>query len=330
MAAMIFSIYLPYEAILKPKTMNRRTFHKKTLQAVAFTGAAAALPGFAFAKSYIRLGAPVYGKLEQPEEWVAALKKEGYRAAYCPVKTDASPDKIKAFERAAKKADIVIAEVGAWSNPISPDQNMAREAFKKCVDSLALAEAIGANCCVNVSGSKNPQHWAGPHEQNFTQDTFDQIVEVTRKIIQEVQPTRTHFVLEPMPWAYPDSADSYLRLIKAINHKQFGVHLDPMNLIVSPRTFYGSGELIKECFQKLGPYIRSCHGKDIILKEDAYAPQLFEVRPGLGKMDYTVFLRELSKLRDIPLMLEHLNSAEEYALAASYVRSVGKKEDIDM
>ena len=293
-------------------------------------GVAPSFSGFTAAKPYVRLGGPVFDKYEQPEEWIAALKKLGYRAGYCPVNTDASPDQIRAYEKAAKKADMVIAEVGAWSNPISPDPSMAREAFKKCVDSLALAEAIGANCCVNISGSKNPTHWAGPHAANFEEDTFDQIVEVTRKIIHEVQPARTYFALEPMPWAYPDSADSYLRLIKAINHKQFGVHMDPMNLIVSPRIFFRNGDMIKDCFKKLGPHIRSCHAKDITLKEDAYTPQLAECRPGLGKMDYAVFLKELGKLRDLPLMMEHLDTAEEYRTGANYLRAVGKKEGIEI
>ncbi|CAN5487877.1 hypothetical protein BH23BAC1_BH23BAC1_31860 [soil metagenome] len=310
--------------------MNRRTFNKKTLQAAALFGFGPSLVNLSLVKSYIRLGGPLFDKYDDPEGWVAALKRLNYRAAYCPVKTDASNELIKAYEQAAQKADIVIAEVGVWKNPIDPDPAKAREAYKYCVDSLALAEAIGANCCVNVSGSKNPEHWAGPHEDNFTEQTFEEIVEVTRKIIKEVQPTRTFFALEPMPWAYPDSADSYLRLIKAINHRQFGVHMDPMNLIVSPRTFFNNADLIRKCFRKLGPYIRSCHGKDIFLKEDAYTPQLFEVRPGLGGMDYAVFLNELSKLKDIPLMLEHLNSAEEYKKAADYVRSVGEKEQIEV
>jgi len=133
-----------------------------------------------------------------------------------------------------------------------------------------------------------------------------------------------------MPWAYPDSADNYVRLIKAIDRKQFGVHLDPMNLIVSPQLFYNSGAMIKECFSNLGPHIRSCHGKDIVLREDIYTPQLTECRPGLGFMDYGVFLKELSKLKDIPLMMEHLTTQEEYSLAAKYIRSVGKEEGIEL
>jgi hypothetical protein len=191
------------------------------------------------------------------------------------------------------------------------------------VDSLALAEAIGANCCVNISGSKNPKHWAGPHKDNLSKDTFDQIVEISLKIINEVKPTRTYFTLEFMPWIHPDSVDSYLRIIKAVNHKQFAVHMDPVNIINSPTTYYSNGKLISECFEKLGQYIRSCHGKDIILKEDVYSTQLEECRPGLGQLDYRIYLRELGKLKDIPLMLEHLPSSSEYEKAASFVRSIG-------
>jgi sugar phosphate isomerase/epimerase len=310
--------------------MNRRTFTKKTVQAASVLGFAPMLPDLAVANLYIRLGGPLFGDINGPDEWVAALKKVGYRAAYCPLQPGASASDINAYAQAAKKADICIAEVGAWSNPISPDPVMAKAAIKKCIDSLALADAIGANCCVNISGSKNPAQWAGPHENNLTTATFDQIVDVTRRIINEVKPTRTFFTLELMPWSYPDSVDSYLRLLRAVNHKRFGVHLDPMNILASPQTFYASGAVIRDCFKRLGPHIRSCHGKDIVLKEDVYTPQLQECRPGLGRMDYRAFLAELSKLRDIPLMMEHLKTAEEYQLAADYIRSVGTKEGIKL
>ena len=310
--------------------MNRRSFAKRSLQTAAFVALNASFAGFVAGKNSVRLGGPLFGSIDDPDKWISALQNLGYRAAYCPVKTDAAPDVIKAYEAAARKANIVIAEVGAWSNPLSNDTATATAAFKRCVDSLALAEAIGARCCVNIAGSKNPTQWAGPHKDNLTQSTFDQIVDITRRIIDEVKPTRTFFTLELMPWVFPDSADSYVQILKAVNRKQCAVHLDPVNIVVSPRTFYGSGALIKECFKKLGPHIRSCHGKDIILKEDAYTPQLVECRPGLGQLDYRAYLKELSQLKDVPLMLEHLPNAAEYEKAAAYVRSVGSEIGISL
>ena len=69
----------------------------------------------------MRLGAAIYQKYDDPQAWVAAVKAKGYRAAYCPVPLDASDEQVRAYRRAAERADIVISEVGAWSNPLAPD-----------------------------------------------------------------------------------------------------------------------------------------------------------------------------------------------------------------
>lgn len=276
----------------------------------------------------IRLGGPVFKKFSNPDEWITAIKELNYKAAYCPVQLGASSDEIRAYKIAAQKADIVISEVGAWSNPIDPDVEKSKVALDKCINSLALADEIGANCCVNISGSRNPEKWAGPHKDNLTPETFDLIVETTRIIIDAVKPKNTFYTLETMPWSYPDSVDSYEKLFKAIDRKQFGVHFDPVNLVTSPQVYYKNGEIIKEAFKKLGPFIRSCHAKDILLLEDELTPHLPEVRAGLGNLNYAVFLKELSKLKNIPLMMEHLNSAEEYNLAAKYIRTVGKENNV--
>jgi sugar phosphate isomerase/epimerase len=113
-------------------------------------------------------------------------------------------------------------------------------------------------------------------------------------------------------------ADSYLKLIEAIDRPMFGVHLDPVNLINCPARYCDNAELLHECFSKLGPWIVSCHGKDILMP-DQLTVHLDEVRPGLGALDYKVFLQELSRLPlDVPLILEHLEP-DEYPLAREYV-----------
>jgi sugar phosphate isomerase/epimerase len=271
----------------------------------------------------IRLGGPVFEKFNTPEEWIQLHKKLGYKAAYCPLNPDADEKLIRAFREEAIKNNIIIAEVGAWSNPVSPDAETAKKAIAKCVEALVLADKINARCCVNISGSRNPKEWDGPHPENLTSATFDLIVETTRKIIDSANPTRTFFTLEPMPWAYPDSVDSYLRLIKAIDRKRFAVHFDPVNLVTSPQILYKNGEMIRNAIKKLGSYIKSCHAKDIIIREDAAQTQLEEVRPGLGLLDYKTLLTELKKLPEVPLMIEHLNTAEEYKKSADYIRSTG-------
>jgi sugar phosphate isomerase/epimerase len=304
------------------KSISRRDFVKASVGGALLASASTTNISHAQIKAPpLYLGGPV--QAQDPENWVRTHKKLGYSAAYCPVGADAKDDIVKAYADAAKKADIVIAEVGAWSNPISPDEKERRKALAFCCEQLALADRIGAVCCVNISGSRGEQ-WDGPDKNNLTSETFDMIVEVIRKIIDNVKPKRTYFTLEPMPWAYPDSADSYLRLIKAIDRKRFAAHLDPVNIINSPQRYFNNAELIRDCFSKLGPYIKSCHAKDIILEKEL-TTHLNEIRPGLGGLDYAVFLSELSKLPGTPLMLEHLQTQEQYLQAANYVRSVAKK-----
>ena len=111
-------------------------------------------------------------------------------------------------------------------------------------------------------------------------------------------------------------------MIQAIDRKQFAAHVDPVNVVSSPQRFYNNAALIQEWFAKLGPYIKSCHAKDIQLSRKLTV-HLDEVPPGLGTLDYRVYLQELDKLDpNTPLLLEHLSSQEEYELAANYIRSI--------
>lgn len=275
----------------------------------------------------MRLGGPVFLKQVDPEHWISALRSSGYRAAYCPVDASASSLEIRAYAEAARTVDIVIAEVGAWSNPLSPDPVESEQAVDLCQKQLALADEIGAECCVNIAGSCG-MLWDGPHQNNLTRATFDRIVETVRKIIDAVRPSRTFYTLEAMPWMYPDSPDSYLELIQAIDRDRFAVHLDPVNMICSPQRYFSNGDFLHECFEKLGPFIKSCHAKDILLS-DQLTTHLDEVRPGLGYLDYRVLLRDLNCLpAHTPLMLEHLQTEEEYNSSAKYIRSIADGEGI--
>lgn len=302
--------------------VSRRAVLKGSLAGVAMAATGVRASAESGPDKRLRLGGPVFEKWQDPQGWVDAVRRLGYRAAYCPLGPGASDAEVRAYEDAARKADIVIAEVGAWSNPICRDEPARQAALEKCRTHLALADRIGARCCVNIAGSLSDT-WDGPSARNFTQEAFDLIVQTTRSIIDAVKPTRTYYTLETMPWAYPDSADCYLRLFKAIDRKGFAVHLDPVNLVCSPQRYYGNANLIRECFEKLGPHIRSCHAKDILL-QTKLTTHLDEVRPGAGGLDYAVFLKELSRFPGTPLMLEHLSKAEEYDQAAAHIRGVAR------
>jgi sugar phosphate isomerase/epimerase len=264
------------------------------------------------------LGGEIRKPYSSPEEWLALVKEMKYKAVYFPVDSSADEQTIDEYAKIARDNNLVIAEIGVWRNVLSPDKKIAKDAMDYAKAQLALAERVGALCCVNISGSRG-QPWDGPNSLNFTRETFDLIVDSVREIIDAVKPERTYYTLEPMPWMYPHTADSCLELIKAVDRKAFAAHFDPVNIITNPFDFYRTGDIIKEWFDKLAPYIKSCHGKDVSL-ESRLTVHINEVRPGLGGLDYAAYIECLKKHPHIPLMTEHMDNHEDVVLADAYVR----------
>jgi sugar phosphate isomerase/epimerase len=312
---------------------TRRTFVTRALQAAVVVGLAPACHLTAAksgkARHPVRLGGPLYARADDPEEWAAAHRKLGYAAAYCPGVGLDDTTRIRAYREAAARHNLVIAEVGRWVNLMDADPAKRAANLKLVTEGLALAEAIDARCCVDIAGSRSTKEWYGPHPDNFSPAFFDAAVENARRILDAVKPKRAKFCYEMMGWAIPDSADSYRRLIKAIDRKAFGVHLDPCNAVNSPERFYRNAALIEECFDKLGPWIVSCHAKDLAWEVEMNV-HFKEVRPGTGSVDYVTYLRCLARMpQSPPLMLEHLPNAEEYDQARQYILTLGRRAGVE-
>lgn len=273
----------------------------------------------------LRLGGPVFLKSGDPRELAREHRRLGYSAAYCPPAKLEDSERLREIERAFAAENVVIAEVGAWANLLDPDEARRKKNYQYVRDRLALADAVGARCCVNIAGSYNPKIWYGPHPRNFSKEFFDAAVENARRLIDEVKPRRTRFAYEMMGWAIPDSPASYTRLLKAIDRKAFGVHIDVANGINSPERFYRNADFIRECFRTLGPWVVSCHAKDLdwVVEMNVH---FVEVIPGRGQLDYRTYLTELARLPvEAPLMLEHLKGPEEYEEGRRYIQNLARE-----
>ncbi|HDZ21832.1 hypothetical protein LCGC14_0225610 [marine sediment metagenome] len=271
----------------------------------------------------LRLGGPIFEDCSSYEEMAQAHRTLGYRAAYCPV-NELDSDKIADARKAFEAADVKIAETGAWVNLVTPNEEHRKANIEHTVKMLTIADEIGAGCCVTFIGSWDPDTAFGPHPSNLAPEGFDLAVETVRTVIDDAAPKRAKFSLEMMQLVLPDSVDTYVELIEAVDRPQFGVHMDPVNMIVSPRLYYSTGDMIRDCFARLGDKIVSCHAKDLTMRGDL-ALHIDEIRPGLGNLDYAAFLTGLSKMDEpAPLLLEHLASEEEYTQARQHIVSVGK------
>jgi len=306
---------------------SRRSFLAKAGAAAAgaITCSASSLLSASPSGRAMRLGGPIFVKSDDPAVLAKAHRDLGYRAAYAPGNLSVNDkEKIAGLIKEFARQDVVIAEVGAFNNPLDPNPETRRKNIAFVTDRLALADLLGARNCVDITGSYNPKIWYGQDPKNITQEFIDAAVENCRNIIDAVKPQRTVFSIEMMPWTFPTNPDDYLKLIKAVDRRAFGVHLDVCNTMYSPARLYNNGAVIHECFQKLGRWIASCHAKDLQWGPGVQV-NIQEVIPGTGLIDYKTYLRELSQLPvDAPLMLEHLNGADEYTQGREYIQGVAR------
>lgn len=266
----------------------------------------------------MRLGGPIFEKdVRDPAELVRLHRNLGFSAAYCRYVED--PAERNEYKQAFREADIVLAEFGAFCINISDPNLQQRERnIAEIIRRLRRAEEMGARCCVMHGGSYNNTGCVKQHPENFSERNVEHNIQVIQRILDEVQPKQTKLVLETESYVLPDSPDLYLRMLKAIDRPGFAVHLDPVNITSSPRRVYYSGDFIRDCFAKLGPYIVSCHAKDTNLVDHATV-QITETYLGNGQLDYDAYLTELNKLEQEPtLMIEHLN-AEQLPSALRYI-----------
>lgn len=292
--------------------MTRRTF-SSTLLAMAAASAEARKP--------IRLGAPIFLKSDDPAALAREHRRLHYSAAQCPPVALADSARVEEIRKVYAEENVVIAEVGAWVNILHPDPATRKKNLDYAIERMQLADVIGARCCVDTAGSFSTQGSADP--RNVTKEFFDATVENCRKIIDAAKPKRSRFTIEAMFASLPDSADSYVDLIWAVDRKEFGVHLDVCNVLNSPTKYYNSGVYIDELFRKLGPWIVSCHAKDLRIAPGR-SLQFVEVVPGRGIVDYKAYLRNLAQIpREAPLMLEHFANDEEFQEGANYIRKEG-------
>ena len=269
----------------------------------------------------MRIGGGIEKPYHNPEEWVKYAKDLRYSAVLSPIDSSCDTATRREYLKAAKEADLLIGEVGVWRNCLSKKDDERKSAMEYAKAQLALAEELGANCCVNIIGSRSETAWDGFCAENYSEDFYAMAVESVREIIDAVKPRNTFYSIEPMPWMLPDSPEQYLKLIRDVDRPAFAVHLDFVNMINCPERYCKSSEFIEHCFMLLGPYIKSIHGKDSLM-EQAYTTVIHETMPGKGTLNYPKILRLVENLgSDTPLFVEHLPDYETYRQAAAYVRN---------
>lgn len=274
----------------------------------------------------MRLGGSVcFGHISEFEEKLVSSR---FRAVTAPFNCETPRAEREQYLEILRRHDVLVAEAGVWRNPFDREKGEANLDY--AVRQLRMADELGIPCCVNIVGTTSPAGWDAADPENYTEEMYARIIDSIRRIIDGANPHRACYCIEPMPWMVPDGPEEYLQLIRDVDRKQFAVHMDFVNMINSPRRYLAAENFIKECFSKLGPHITSTHLKDTRMNLTQLTTVLRECSPGEGSLDFVKVLKILDRYLspDAPVLLEHMQTFEEYRVAYDYVAEKAKEAGV--
>jgi len=250
---------------------------------------------------------------ERTAEWLREQKFSGVMIGFDPTWSDEETERV-----GASFADrgISIYEVAAYTSLIHEDAETRRDNIDRVKRKIEQASIVGARCVATVGGSA--AGWA-PHPATRSEASWQLLLDATREIL-DMTPDHVTFCLEPWPPTVLPDLESLTRVIQEVGSERLGILYDPANLM-TPETYFTTGELIHEAFERLGDRFIAVHCKDISWLMDGMQTGLGETVPGRGVLDYDTFLnRVASAATELPLIIEHLKGPEDVLEAASFIR----------
>ena len=270
---------------------------------------------------------------ESPEEMIKRRLDEGYTAvkgARHPGGNKGEPwHSMTAAERqevvaACKKYDVVIYEVGGYTNLVAPDPVKLQQNLKALAHCIEVAESVGCPMVGTVPGTRDANSLIAPHPDNWTPATWNLLIKSIKQVLSDTAGMKASIGVEAQVTTIIDSPKAHKRLMEDLGDSRLVVNLDPVNMM-SLSNYYHSTELIEECFDLLGENIMGCHAKDSYILPDKQTVLVQEVRPGKGVVDYETYLVRMSRLKwPRALEPEHIED-DEYPPAKAYIEEVAKR-----
>jgi hypothetical protein len=96
----------------------------------------------------------------------------GYTAAFCPDCKPGDTARVTAIKKAFADSGVLIAQVGARRNMMTPDTAARKANVEYVVQQLQLADELGVKCCVDIAGSFDGSALSGTHPKNLSKEIF--------------------------------------------------------------------------------------------------------------------------------------------------------------
>lgn len=235
-------------------------------------------------------------------------------------------EKCKIIRDAFRDADLQIVAISGYTNVVHPNAAKRKENLDFLKTLLKFARELGTPYVISETGTFDPDSDWVYHEKNGTEEAYEVICNTITDLAKFGYDHGSVFLVENYVNNIIGSVDQVLRLFSDINHPGLGLLMDPTNYFNDININNVDNEL-NRIFNALGDKIKVAHAKDckkaVDTSEkhahiDASESHTFRgaggvelPAPGLGVLNYDLYLKRLSKLHpNIPIIIEHLDEED--------------------
>jgi sugar phosphate isomerase/epimerase len=225
-----------------------------------------------------------------------------------------------------RDANLPIVAVSGYTNLVHPNPVKREQNINELKTLLKFARDLGTPYVVSETGTFNEESDWVYHEKNGTDEGYQTICGVISDVVKFAYNHGSVFLIENYVNNIIGTVDQVLRLFGDIRHNSLGLLMDPTNYFSDVNIDDVDGEL-NRIFNALGDKIKIAHAKDCKRAEDLSekhaaidadeshtfrgAGSVEHPAPGLGIMNYNLYLKRLSALHpNIPLIIEHLEEPD--------------------
>lgn len=227
---------------------------------------------------------------------------------------------------AFRDANLPVIAVSAYTNFIHPDPVKRRQNIDYLKMMLRYARDLGCPYVASETGTYNIESDWVYDPRNSTVEVYDETIAIIRELADYAGDWGATFIVENYVNNVVGTVEQIERMFADVGSKNVGLICDPTNYFDEAAMRDVDGTL-KHVFDRLSPYMKIAHAKDIKLATDtsekhadidADASHSFRgsggvelPAAGLGVLNYDLYVELLAREHpNMPLIIEHLDEGD--------------------
>lgn len=200
-------------------------------------------------------------------------------------------ERAEAFRRTFEAAGLSVPLIGAYFNPVHPDEAKIRNGVAVFHDYLKHARALGCDIVGSETGSYNGDKWTY-HPQNRTEEALERVISTFSELCDYAKDCGTYVGMEGAFGHVCCDVGRLDRAVKSIGRSNIKIIFDLYNYLDGSNVgrMY---DILAEGLETFGDRICVFHIKDCVVESDG---SLKQCGVGKGIFDYSRILSEIKKV----------------------------------